>query len=212
MTQIAWALFAAAIAFATVDWIAVTRANRRLRWVSKPAVILLLIGVALALHPSSSVQRYVFAGALLLCLVGDIALLRDDRWFRAGLAAFLVAHLTYGGGFLLGGVNPWLLGAYAVAIAIVSLGLGGRILRAILQSAGRGRAQPVTAYLLAISAMVALAAASGKPPALAGAALFYASDGLIAWNRFVRPLPWSPLPVIVSYHLAQFGLVMSLTS
>ena len=70
----------------------------------------------------------------------------------------------------------------------------------------------VGAYLLAISAMLALAAASGKPLAIGGAALFYASDGMIAWNRYVRPLRWSPLPVIVTYHLAQAGLVISLAS
>ena len=171
MPQIAWVLFATAIVFAAVDWIAVARGSRRLRWVSKPAVILLLVCVALALQPSSGPQRYVFAGALLLCLVGDLALLKDDHWFRAGLAAFLVAHLTYGAGFLVAGVDPGRLGIYAVAVAIVSLGLGGRILRSIRQSAGRRMALPVAAYLLAISTMVALAAASGKPLALAGAAL-----------------------------------------
>ena len=70
----------------------------------------------------------------------------------------------------------------------------------------------MSAYLLSISAMVALAAAGGKPLALAGAVLFYASDGLIAWNRFVRPLPSAQVPVIVTYHLGQAGLVLSLVS
>ena len=65
-------------------------------------------------------------------------------------------------------------------------------------------------YLAAISTMVALAGAGGRPLALAGALLFYLSDGLIAWGRFVRPLPWAPLPIIVSYHLAQAALVVSL--
>jgi len=212
MTQTAQVLFAGAIVAALIDWFAVVRANRRLRWVSKPAVILLLVGVALSIETSSGVQRYVFAGALLLCLVGDVALLMDERWFRIGLAAFLVAHLAYGAGFLVGGVNRGLLVYTAPAVAIVSLGLGGLILRSIRQAGRRDIAVPVAAYLLSISAMVALAAAGGKPPAIAGAALFYASDGLIAWNRYVRPLPWSPLPVIVTYHLAQAGLVLSLAS
>jgi uncharacterized membrane protein YhhN len=166
MTQIAWVTFATAIAAGAVDWIAVARANLRLRRVSKPATILLLVGVALALHPASEAQRYAFVAALLLCLVGDIALLKDERWFGAGLAAFLVAHLTYGGGFLVGGVNRGLLGTFAVAVTLVSLGLGGRILNAIRQSASPRMALPVAAYLLAISALVALAAASGKPLAL----------------------------------------------
>lgn len=212
MTQIVQVLFAGAIVFALIDWFAVARANRRLRRVSKPAVILFLVGVALTIQASSGPEHSVFAGALLLCLVGDVALLMDERWFRVGLAAFLLAHLVYGAGFLAGGVNRGLLVDSTLAVAIVSLGLGGRVLRSILQAGQSGLAPPVAAYLLAISAMVALAAASGKPLAMAGAGLFYASDGMIAWNRYVRPLPWSPLPVIVTYHLAQAGLVLSLAS
>src|SRR5207249_662545 len=33
---------------------------------------------------------------------------------------------------------------------------------------------------------------------------------LIAWNRFVRSQPWMPLAIIVTYHLGQTGLVLSL--
>jgi uncharacterized membrane protein YhhN len=210
MTQIAWVMFATAIAAGAVDWIAVAHANLRLRRVSKPATILLLVGVALALHPASNQQRFVFVAALLLCLAGDIALLKDDHWFRVGLAAFLVGHLAYAAGFLVGGLDRGRLGYSLLGVALVSLGLGGWIARSILGSDRRSMALPVAGYLLAISAMVALAIASGKPAAIAGAALFYASDGMIAWDRFVRPLPWSPLPVIVTYHLAQAGLVLSL--
>ena len=212
MTQIAWLLFATAIAFAAVDWFAVARGIRHLRWVSKPVVILCLIPIPPLLSGPTGPQRYAFVTALFFSLVGDIALLKDERWFRVGLAAFLLAHLAYGGGFLAGGVNRGLLIYSVVAVGIVSLGLGGRILRSILRSGRRGVAVPVSAYLLCISAMVALAAASGKPLALAGAVLFYTSDGLIAWNRFVGPLPSAQVPVIVTYHLGQAGLVLSLVS
>ena len=212
MTQAAWLLFAAAIVFASVDWFAVARANLRLRWVFKPGTILLLVGVALALHPASNAQRYVFIAAALLSFAGDALLLAGERGFRAGLGAFLAAHLAYGAGFLIGGVRPGLLTLVAPAVAILSLALGGRILRSVLESRHRAQALPVTAYLVAISAMLALAAASGKPTALAGASLFYVSDALIAWNRFVRPLSWSPLAVIITYHLGQAGLVLSLAS
>jgi uncharacterized membrane protein YhhN len=43
-----------------------------------------------------------------------------------------------------------------------------------------------------------------------GASLFYASDALIAWNRFVRETPHARLTVMVTYHLGQVGLVLSL--
>jgi uncharacterized membrane protein YhhN len=58
--------------------------------------------------------------------------------------------------------------------------------------------------------MVASALASGVPLAATGAVLFMVSDTLIAWNRFVRPLEWAPITIIVTYHLAQAALVVSL--
>ncbi len=211
MPQLAWVTLAGAIALAAVDWLAVAHGNLRLRWVSKPGTILLLVGGALTLHPAANAQRYVFIVALLASLAGDVLLLLPgERCFQAGLAAFLAAHLAYGTGFVIGGVNRGLLAFAAPAVAIVSLAVGGRVIRSLVQSGSGALALPVAAYLLAISAMVALAAASGRSVALAGAALFYASDGMIAWNRFVRPLPWSPLPVMITYHLAQVGLVLAL--
>jgi hypothetical protein len=58
--------------------------------------------------------------------------------------------------------------------------------------------------------MVACALASGNALAATGAVLFMVSDTLIAWNRFVRELNWAPITIIVTYHLAQAGLVLSL--
>jgi len=40
----------------------------------------------------------------------------------------------------------------------------------------------------------------------------FVSDSLIAENRFVRPLPWAPVAIIVTYHIAQAGLVWSLAA
>jgi uncharacterized membrane protein YhhN len=211
MTPLAGVLLALAGAFAVTDWLGVIHSDRRLRWVGKPGTMVLLLAVAVALHPASDTQRNLFLTALLLSLFGDVyLLLTGERWFAAGLAAFLAAHLAYAAGFLAGGVRPGLLAITAPVVALVSIAAGGRILVPLRRSA-RGRLlAPVALYLLAISAMVALAAASGHPLALAGALLFYVSDGLIAWNRFVRPLSWSPLPTIATYHLAQGLLVISL--
>jgi uncharacterized membrane protein YhhN len=211
MTRAAWLLLALAAAFAVIDWIGVVHVDRRLRWIGKPGAILLLIGVALALQPVSSGQRSIFVAALFLSFLGDLQLmLPHDRWFMAGLAAFLAAHLAYIDGFLLHGVDGRLL-VYSVAgVAVVSLAVGGWIVAAVLKSRRQAVVAPVSLYLLAISAMVALAGGTGRPLAIGGAVLFYISDGLIAWNRFVRPLSWSALPVIVTYHFAQALLVLSL--
>jgi uncharacterized membrane protein YhhN len=212
MTPIAWVALALAIAIAAVDWFAVAHHNPRMRWVSKPGAIVLLVVVALVLQPASNAQRYAFVVALVLSLAGDVALLLGDRAFTAGLVAFLAAHLAFCAGFVIGGLNRGLLVYTSIAIALVSLAVGGRIIQSLRQSGSGALTLPVTAYLVALAAMVALGAGSGRPAAFAGAALSYASDGLIAWDRFVRPLRWAPLPVIITYHIGQALLVISLAS
>jgi uncharacterized membrane protein YhhN len=211
MTQAAWLLLALAAAVAVFDWIAVVHERRRVRWVTKPLVMLLLVGVALALQPVSASQRAIFVAALFLSLLGDLLLLpTPTAWFMAGLAAFLAAHLAYIDGFLVGGVEGNLLPYSAVAVGLASVAVGGRVLGALVVGGRRAMAGPVLLYLLVISVMVALAGATGRPEAVAGAALFYASDGLIGWTRFVRPLRWAALPIMVTYHAGQVLLVLSL--
>jgi uncharacterized membrane protein YhhN len=68
----------------------------------------------------------------------------------------------------------------------------------------------VAAYILVISVMVTMAIGTGDARAIVGASLFYVSDALIAWNRFVRPLAFAPVAIMVTYHLAQAGLVLFL--
>jgi uncharacterized membrane protein YhhN len=58
--------------------------------------------------------------------------------------------------------------------------------------------------------MLAVAIASGNPLAIVGAALFVTSDSMIAWSKFVAPFAAAPVAIMVTYHLAQAGLVLSL--
>ena len=65
--------------------------------------------------------------------------------------------------------------------------------------------------MVVISAMVTSALASVNGWAIAGATLFFASDALIAETRFVRPVtPNLRVAIMVTYHLGQAGLVVSL--
>jgi uncharacterized membrane protein YhhN len=41
-----------------------------------------------------------------------------------------------------------------------------------------------------------------------GAVLFYASDSMLAWDRFLKPLPHARLWVMVTYHLGQIGIIL----
>jgi uncharacterized membrane protein YhhN len=97
----------------------------------------------------------------------------------------------------------------AVVVLVPIFFVGRRILMAVRDDAPE-MASPVSLYIAAISVMVASALASGNALAATGAVLFMASDTLIAWNRFVRPLEWAPITIIVTYHLGQAGLVLSL--
>jgi len=41
-----------------------------------------------------------------------------------------------------------------------------------------------------------------------GAILFYASDSMLAWDRFVNPLSHARLKVMTTYHLGQIGILL----
>jgi uncharacterized membrane protein YhhN len=58
--------------------------------------------------------------------------------------------------------------------------------------------------------MVASAGGTGSGVALAGALLFFYSDALLAWNRFVKPVGWGRFVNIIAYHSGQALLVLSL--
>jgi uncharacterized membrane protein YhhN len=187
----------------------VARGNKPLEYLCKPAVMVALVGVALALNPTIGARRDWFVVALLLSMLGDVFLMLPRDLFVAGLSSFLLAHIAYVVGLRVhgGSGGAWLLAA--VGVLIVDAGLARLVLIAV-RDRHRELLVPVVAYMLVISAMVSAAVATGVALAIAGAALFFASDTLIAWNRFVQPRPWMPLAIIVTYHVGQAGLVLSL--
>jgi uncharacterized membrane protein YhhN len=210
MTGAAWALLGVAAALAVVDWIAVARGDKGLEYACKPGVMAALIGVALALAPAHGDRRACFVAALALSLVGDVFLMLRRDLFMAGLGAFLLAHVAYVVGLRLHG-GSWAVLALAAVVAGWAAASVGRPVLSAVRRRQPELTVPVTAYMVVISAMVASALATGLVLAAAGAVLFELSDSLIAWNRFVRALRWGPLAIIVTYHLGQAGLVLSLT-
>jgi uncharacterized membrane protein YhhN len=129
--------------------------------------------------------------------------------FVSGLAAFLVAQLCFTVGFARG-VEGGALVVGVVVVVAVTIPLGRRFVRALHRRGDTALIAPVLTYVVAIGAMVATAVGTTVAVAILGAALFYASDALIAETRFVEPRPWGALAVIVTYHLALAGLVLSL--
>lgn len=211
MNATAWALLAAAGAIAAGNWIAVAPNVRakRAEYVLKPATMLALIGVAVTLTPQHAAQRAAFFVGLVLSLAGDVFLMLPTDAFVAGLTSFFLAHVAYVVGFAVGGVSAGWAAVGGVLVVVAGAVLGRRIVRAVRERHPE-LAVPVTAYMTVISAMVVLAVSSTEPVAAVGALLFYCSDALIAWDRFVSQKAWARPAIMVTYHLAQAGLVVSL--
>jgi uncharacterized membrane protein YhhN len=210
MTGTAFLVLTIAAAVALADWIAVSAEHRPAEYLAKPLTMVALIGVALALDPHDGTVRALFVAALVLSLAGDVFLMLPRDLFVAGLAAFLLAHVAYVVGLAVDGVDPVLLGLGALLVAAALAVLGRRILRGVRAGPDPSLAGAVGGYMVVISAMVAAAVGTGRPLAVAGAVLFYASDALIAWNRFIGPTSHARVAIMVTYHLGQFGLVLSL--
>jgi uncharacterized membrane protein YhhN len=210
VTGPAAALLVATVVAAAVDWMAVHRRRQPVEYVFKPLTLGLLVGAALALTPDEPGVRAWFVAALVLALAGDVLLMLPRDLFLPGLGAFLVAHVAYVGGFAVAGLT--IAGvAVGLAVAAAVCATVGRRLVAGVRAREPGMAAPVVAYMGVISAMVVCALGTGNPLAAAGALLFYASDALIGWGRFVSERgAGGDLAVIVTYHVGQVLLVLSL--
>ena len=131
-------------------------------------------------------------------------------FFIPGLVSFLVAHLFYVALFKNG--QAWFPHRGALA-ATLGIGVG---MYAFLWTGGLPPALrvPVAAYVLVIALMAAQAIGRAtvlrSGPALRvalGAGCFMLSDALLATDRFVTPLPMSPLWVLSTYYAAQVLIV-----
>jgi uncharacterized membrane protein YhhN len=193
---------------AVVDWVGVVRDDRRLRWIGKPGVMVALIAAALLAGEAPTAVRTWFVVALVLSLAGDVLLLLPERWFVLGLVAFLLAHVAYIAGLAQLDLHwTW----WALAVVIADLLLAPRLLAGV-RRIDPALAGPVLAYLLVISAMAMTAWSTGEALLVVAALLFFVSDAVLAWNRFVSPRHWSPLAVMVTYHSAQACFVLWLAT
>jgi alkenylglycerophosphocholine/alkenylglycerophosphoethanolamine hydrolase len=147
---------------------------------------------------------------LVLGLAGDVFLMLPDRHLLPGIAAFLAGHLAYAAGFRFAGFNGvGLLVGLLIVAATAALFLR-RVLTAVETSGRANLRNPVLAYAVVISLMTVSATASGNLVAAAGGLLFFFSDVIFAWYRFVKPVRWGQPVNIVMYQAGQALLVLSL--
>lgn len=173
--------------------------------VSKAAPILLLLIPVWKLL--SGKVRTGMVIAILFSAGGDILLALDGavgNFFIPGLASFLIAQVAYAvlfwQGFRFNKQRQWLAAGYipvAMVLAWFILPASGELMI------------PVVAYLLAISAMVLGSAFCNRPWQwlFVGASTFALSDSLIAINKFIQPLPYAGVAIMLTYYLAQYMIV-----
>lgn len=154
--------------------------------------------------------RWLLAG-LLCSMVGDVCLL-TERGFLPGLVAFLLAHVCYI--LLFRRDRPWQRHAWVVPASGIGLLAAAMYLYLFHHGLPGTMRAPVALYVLVIAVMAvqsvarAITLRTGAAWCVAaGAISFMVSDSILAFNRFVAPVPASSLWVLGTYYLAQWLIV-----
>jgi len=209
---------------ALVDWYSVWKKNVRLEAVVKPLTMISLIMWVVFFAAQEQVldsALIFFVIGLVFCLIGDIFLfLPPDRFFIFGLAAFLLGHVWYIVGFgsfeRIGEYYIPVL-AYLLVIGLAAYLIVGKLIAGLRRNNKERLIVPLIVYAFVISIMLGSAGlrffdsnwtTAGAYLAAGGALLFYISDVLNAWERFVNKFDHDRLIIMATYHLGQFGLAI----
>lgn len=209
-----------ALGIAVLNWVAVAKKWKWLEYFAKPATILALMVFVWGFRPGLTFfdDPNWLLFALFFSLAGDIFLMLPDNLVIPGLVSFLLAHVAYIMALWIS-LPPFGLASLLVIlmVALTSLQIYRRIADGLDRTGEKGLKIPVLLYTIVISMMLIFAlltlVSSGweNYRALllsAGALLFMISDIWLAWDRFVEPLKYRDLRVMISYHLAQICLCL----
>lgn len=203
MSTLTTALAVVTAVVAVADWVAVARGRKDVETWLKPATLALLIATVVAAGALHHTAGGWLVLALVLGMIGDVALLDDTvEWrFVAGLAAFLVGHLAYVVCFLELGISRWFwIGG---AVVLMALATGREVLPATYREGGLALATPVAVYMAVIGAMTLFGTGTASFLIGLGCVVFVTSDTTLAYNKFVRPLSWARPVIMVTYHVGQ---------
>ena len=213
-----WPFFAA-VGFALLDWASTWKGWKKRLYMAKPAIMVFLIIWSIQVTGWQGEMLW-FGIALALSLVGDILLMLNPRWFMVGGVAFLFAHIAYIIGFL-HTPAPFTPGVGLVAVLVgISAGNVFKRIRPGIMRVPRGKRfltalslYGISLTLMLLSALLTLFKQEWLllPALLAssGAVLFYTSDTMLVYDRFVRRFKRAQSYVHLTYHLAQFSLITS---
>ncbi len=198
--------------------VAEVRGDRRAQKLFKPTAALGFILLALICGALSTIYGQIILAALVLCAVGDVALLArgKPKLFLLGMAAFALGHGLLVYAFVVAGQDmqgPWLnVGLYAgLVFALILATYFWRYIRPHLPADMKA---PVMGYMAIIFAMILLAFSVGYGRPLWGvalaAALFAVSDIFVARDRFTARRAWYPLVITPLYFAAQAIFALSI--
>lgn len=192
---------------AAVNIYAAYTANETLNYYSKPILMPLLLAFLYnSTKGNVTGKTLLLAAALLFSWGGDIALMNPAEYFLLGVGLFFCAQLCYIWLFKNAVSQPGRLRLFPLALIIV---YGIFILMQILPHAGN-LTIPVSIYAISLLGMAYFAAYRHKvannesfQQVLSGAVLFVVSDSLLAYNKFVEPVPNASVWIMATYILAQ---------
>ena len=183
---------------------AVTAGFDGARWITKPALTLLLLGYLTVSAPGGRLPRWLGAGLLLAC-AADIALLVDGTpAFLTGMALFGLMQLAYIAVFARLGAFAALRRRWTVPACYLAFWLGADV---VLWPRLEALAVPVAVYGLLLVSMGATASGLGLMAGLGGL-LFVVSDLMLGMGVAGFAIPGAGQAVMATYAAAQLLLVV----
>ena len=206
------------LVLAVFQWLSRWFSWKKVYFVTKPGTLVSLIIWSLQASHWQGGMLW-FGLALVFSLIGDILLMLPPRFFLAGLAAFLGAHLLY-----ILGLNPSFpyLNLPILLTAMVLLTFDFFWIRKFYsrlkkKAYSRLFRIPTVLYSLVISfmlfsALITLFRPEWTHPAdfliASGAVLFTCSDTILAYNRFFYEIKKGNFWIMLTYHLGQILLIV----
>jgi uncharacterized membrane protein YhhN len=202
---------------AVLDWAAIRFRWQHAKGITKPLVMVLLIAWLYGMTGFHG-MGWLFMLALVFSLIGDVWLMLPAGYFLFGLAAFFIAHCVYIWAFTSSlHISPLLIFVLLLAVSLVCVVYISQIRVGINRTRGARRLRfMAAAYCLILTIMMVAAISTTDNPTwliqnsaqvAAGGMLFFLSDTMLAYDRFVKPIPNGRLWVRISYHLGQILII-----
>lgn len=202
------------IAFSLLHLVGEALKKPPLRYATKP---FLLSALAAWYFVSTEQVNHLMLGAILCGWLGDIFLMIPDpektrKYFKPGLAAFLLGHILYAIVFFTaGGSAPFPWYGWLLFIPFFAMGAAGFLLVKPHAGSliGAFAAYVVIIVVMGISTVFPLGDVTlkGNIMAMAGAFIFIVSDTINGYNKFAREIPHERIYTMSTYLAGQYLLV-----